>query len=108
MPAIALVDHLMDSCAGAITAPSMERAIGWANYLEKHANRVYAGVLQPELYAARIIRDRLMKGELPSPFKVRQVYRRGWSGLSDKDIATEAVGILEDHGETARVHMDLV
>ena len=102
VPSLALIDHLMDTCAGSVTAPSVERAIGWAAYLEAHALRVYAGVNMPELRAARILLSKLLRRELACPFKAREIVRRGWSGMTDKDVVVDALGLLEDHGWVIR------
>jgi hypothetical protein len=39
-----------------------------------------------------------IKQSLPNPFNLRQVVRKGWSGLSSNEEVERAVALLEDRG----------
>lgn len=49
---------------------------------------------------ADLIRDRLDR--LPAPFTARDIQRRGWAGLDDKDSVAAALAELVDDGTLAR------
>ena len=44
--------------------------------------------------AARRLATKLVDGELPTPFSCWQVWRSGWSGLSERQTAQAAIDIL--------------
>jgi hypothetical protein len=46
--------------------------------------------------AARRLAAKLVAGELPTPFPSWQVWRPGWSGLSDRAVAQAAIDVLVD------------
>ena len=96
VPSIALLCHLVDSEAAAVSVVALERAIAWAEYLESHARRVYDAVIRGDLCAARALGERVLAGDLTSPFSLRDVYRPGWSGISTREAAASAIGVLVD------------
>lgn len=75
-----------------------ERAAAWCDYLESHARRVYGLVESLLIKAATILAARVKKKALGTSFTVRDVYRRQWSFLTDKDIVQAACDILVDAG----------
>jgi len=96
VPSLALLTHLADAPqGGAVGEAEMLRALAWADYLESHARRLYAPAVRPETEAARELVRHIRRGDLPDPFLVRDVYRKGWRGL-DRDGATRAAELLED------------
>jgi hypothetical protein len=102
MPSLALLFHLADIADGRGNGPvslaSAELAVKWCNLLETHARRIYSCVVEPDLESARALSEKIKDCSLPSPFPIRDVYRRGWSGLDDPHAARRAVGILQDLG----------
>ncbi len=98
VPALALLDHLVDSGQGPIGEVSLHRALGWSEYLESHARRVYAAVTLPEVAAAKAILQRIRKGDLTSPFSGWQVWRPGWSGLDNRPVVQDALDLLVEYG----------
>jgi hypothetical protein len=96
MPSIALVIELAEQASSGIpdihtltvSDTSSARAIAWCKYLETHARRIYGLVDDPVATA----RELLLKLPLmESPFRVRDVVRSNWSGLSDtKEVTTAA------------------
>ena|SRR5690242_9328890 len=74
----------------------MTRALGMATYLETHASRAYGAGPEPETAAAKSILTHIRKGDLADGFSVRDVYRRGWSNLCDKEQAQVGLDLLSD------------
>lgn len=73
----------------------MNKAVGWAEYLESHAQRIYGSVLHPAS-PAHALAVRILKGEVGDGFTICKVQRRSWSGLSSRDDVVNAVELLED------------
>lgn len=101
-PSLALIFHLVDvasgeSKAGPVTAKATGMAAEWCLYLEAHARRIYQASFDADPEPGKKLLARIQKGAVPSPFTVRWIYRRDWSGL-DKDGAERAVNCLEEHG----------
>ena len=109
VPSLALVLHLTTAVEGPIDYEALERAIAWAEYLEPHARRVYAPGISPDLTAAHAIAARIKAGDVEKSFTARDVYRRGWSGLSTrgcrggrpKSIRGLLLGLLAKDGNWA-------
>lgn len=92
---LALVLHLVDNGGGPIPADTLARALDWCAYLEGHARRVYAPATGAGLMAAHaLLRKRRDLGE---PFTARDVYRRGWSGLTDAESVADALELLGEY-----------
>jgi hypothetical protein len=98
VPAIALISHLADGGIGPVSLRATLIAIAWAEYLMPHAQRAYRIGSAGASRAARLVLARLRSGALPSPFAAREIYRRGWAGLSEPELVAEALSILEDYG----------
>lgn len=108
--ALALIFHLVD-CASVldeqgasvvigrnlpVNRAQLERAIKFSDYLETHAARVYSSGALGSVEAAKLIHNRITKGDLRAGFSARDIYRSNWSGLTDKDLVNEAVELLAD------------
>ncbi len=102
MPSLALLFHLIEIADGRTSGPvsleSAQLAAAWCDYLEAHARRIYSILDEGDNEAARALGERIKKGDLPSPFALRDVYRKGWSLLSTTDDVGRAVAILEGLG----------
>ena len=66
-------------------------------HLKFHARRPYATTFRPEVAAANELAIHLRKGDLSSPFALREVYRPCWTGL-DVEGAKLAVELLCELG----------
>lgn len=105
MPALALLIHAAEQAdrergPEAVPLAAAERATAWCDLLLAHARRLH-GVEAPAVDGARALLERIAAGELPSPFTVRDVYRRHWTGLGSPDAARAAVAVLERHAYLA-------
>lgn len=94
LPSLALIFHLIDSPDhAAVGAEHVHRAEAWLTYLETHARRLYAQVLNPGMAAAVALSERLKN--LPEPFTAREVSQRGWAGL-DREAVEKALLVMVD------------
>jgi putative DNA primase/helicase len=93
IPAIALLCELADNpTAQAVSLRAWERAERWAEYLESHAQRIYAPMVSPEIAAAHAIVRRL--DDLPETFTSKQVYSKDWQHLTDSETVNSALEIM--------------
>jgi hypothetical protein len=106
MPALALLFELADRVSvdgeaglndgSQVNLEHTRQAAAWCQYLESHARRVYSCVVSPQLRAARVLADEILKHKLDSPFSARDVYRKQWSGLDTPEAVQGAVEVLQD------------
>jgi hypothetical protein len=95
---IALTLHLAGGEVGPVKADSALRAAAWCQYLAGHARRVYALADVARTSAAQSLARRLAAGSLQNGFTVRDVVRKGWSGLTAHRDVEAALAALEDFG----------
>lgn len=114
IPALALVFHLIDaasqrphqptkptkSARRARAVPTIGKvhlllALRWATVLETHARRVYAMGTDYRVAAAKCLAKRIEAGEVVDGFSAREIYRNGWTNLTDVDLVKEACDELE-------------
>ena len=99
IPALALIDHLVEVGSGPVTESSFIRAAALGEYLESHARRIYAPVVNPAPAAAKALADRILSGHVQDGFSLRDnVYQNGWSRLSTAADAQMAADIVESAG----------
>jgi len=98
IPSLALINHLCDTNQGAVSETSLMRAIAFSEYLESHAQRIYSYATRPDIDAAKTLLKRLGRGKLVSPFKARDLWRRGWAGLETSQKAESAIDVLIEYG----------
>lgn len=103
LPSLALIFHLTDRVNGATTQAgvSLDAARGaasWCALLEEHARRIYGLALSSEITLARSLIKHMRRGDLPSEFTARDVYRKQWTGLCKPSDVSEPLRILEDYG----------
>src|SRR4030095_6970325 len=100
MPSLALIFHLLtvahqDRAIGQVSETSALQAAAWCEFLESHARRIYGMVTNIAQEAAFRLSRRLLTAHLPSPFTLRDVYRKGWTLLDDRLIVEKALWELE-------------
>lgn len=102
LPSLALIFHLIDLAGGKnvknISNDTLLMGIGWCGYLEKHARRIY-GMVNNNIYqAARKLSNKIIQDDLPSPFSVRDIYRKEWALLQEKTTVQKACDELVEAG----------
>jgi hypothetical protein len=94
MPALSLLFHVLNladgQVASQVTMESAKRAAAWCEYLESHARRIYGLVTNLTAQAASRLALKIQQGALPNPFTVRDVYRKEWSLLDDRQVIENA------------------
>jgi putative DNA primase/helicase len=98
VPVLALLIHLAERQTGPVSLDAFSKALWWASYLQAHARRIYSAVVRPDTAAARELAKHLQRGDVPERFKLREIYRKGWTGLGSKEDAETATEILCDLG----------
>lgn len=94
MPSLALLFHLIEvadgKTAASISYQSAAQAIGWSNYLETHARRIY-GIVTNGMHQSTVnLANKILNDEVKSPFSLRDIYRKKWSLLDEKDVVQKA------------------
>jgi putative DNA primase/helicase len=97
IPSLALINHLCDAGHGAVSEASLLRAIAFGNYLESHARRIYSYATRPDIDAAKTLLKRLAGGKVDMPFKARDIYIKGWTGLETTTKAQAAIDLLLEY-----------
>lgn len=99
VPALALIIHLAESDGGLVTLDAVTRAVGWADYLESHARRIYSRGIHPATAHARALAQRIEQGDVTTGFTVRDVYHgHHWSLLADTEQVQLAVDEMVELG----------
>ncbi|WP_161597940.1 YfjI family protein [Novosphingobium ginsenosidimutans] len=96
VPRLSLVCHLANNSFGPVSLEAVRQALRWAEYLESHAVRAYASTSLDNAEAARAIWRHVRKGDLGDPFTLRDVQRKGWSGLQANERIAAGLEALSD------------
>src|SRR5262245_14859209 len=94
VPALALIDHLVEGGASGVGKESLLRALAMAEYLETHARRVYGATDSVDIIAAEAILTHIRRGDLKDGFTARDIQRHGWSRLTDRDHIQRGLDLL--------------
>jgi hypothetical protein len=86
------------SSGGSISKISAMRAAGWCEYLESHALRVYSPLMDTPERRAELLLHKILIKEIKPGAKIREIYRKQWSGLKTYESVVEALAILSQHG----------
>jgi len=97
VPALALLFHLLEAHTGPVCEDCLYRAISFAKYLKKHADRIYDSASGQDHAAIRGLAERLLKGQLLDGFTCRTLMLKGWAGLSTKEQAHNAIDALVEY-----------
>lgn len=97
VPSLALIFHMIDGESGPIAMASLSRAIKWSQYLESHAGKVYAAGGRTNDAATTRLGKKIRAGALSTDrITIRDIVRKGWTGLNEAADATSAVqGLVE-------------
>lgn len=101
MPSLALVFHLTSVVSGEARGPvsldAAKLASTWCEFLEKHAKKIYAPELNADLTAAHDLIEKIRAGVIEEGTKIREIYRRQWSGLNTPETVWDGLRVLELH-----------
>jgi hypothetical protein len=100
---LALLFEIIDGGRDAVGVIATARALNWAEYLLSHAKRLYSIATNFSLDGAKLILYR--KAKLPLSFSVRDIQRKGWSGLDSVEIINEALTWLLDYNY---IHIEMI
>jgi len=98
IPALALIHHLANGHTGPVEDLSVLSALAWGEFLESHAHRVYAAALDSSASGAREIVRHLRRGDLDQRFTARDVLRKKWTSLTEKEDVADSLELLEEYG----------
>jgi hypothetical protein len=96
VPSLALINHLAEGGAGAISETAILQALAFAGYLETHARRAYGAGSDVVTCAAKAILKHIRKGDLADGFTARDIHQHGWSELSDRGHVQVGLDLLVD------------
>lgn len=98
LPALALTFHLIEIVGGGAAGPvcfeATQLAAAWVEFLERHARKVYSDELDLGAGAAAALADRIEKGQIPDHSSTRDLYRHGWTGLTDPERVRAGLTVL--------------
>ena len=97
VPSLALLIHLANGEPGSVDIHCVRMAIAWSIYLESHARRVYAPVLNKDMECARALATKIQQGKLKDEFAIKDVYKSHWSNLTNSVQAKAAIDLLVDY-----------
>jgi hypothetical protein len=103
MPSLALIFHLIDSAdgsaaAGPVSLKTAELAAAWCDYLESHARRIYGLVANATVQSAAKLAKNIREGKLTDGFTIRDIYRKDWHLLTDRNAVQNACDELVAQG----------
>ncbi|MGC4025331.1 MAG: YfjI family protein [Mesorhizobium sp.] len=89
---LALIFELLDGGRFEVGEIALQRALMWLEYLRSHASRLYAAGNTSVEEGAKLILSR--RSQLPPEFTHRDISRKCWAGLTDRDTIEGAVETL--------------
>ncbi len=92
IPTLALIFELCEGGRFEIGLYAITTALCWEKYLISHAKRLYAAHDTLTAERAKLIVERC--DCLPDVFTARDIYRRCWSSLKDKEAVKQALELL--------------
>ncbi len=101
---LALLFELLEGDAESVGEIATGRALGWADFLRGHANRLYSAATHGGIEGARLILKR--RERLPSPLKAREIQRKGWAGLNAPEEVASALEVLVDYGHLMELEVE--
>jgi hypothetical protein len=95
---LALLIHLIDGGSGPVDLVATKKAVLWAKFLSRHAQRIYGSASSRAAASAHTLAKEISQGKLGTHFSARQVSRRGWRNLtSSSDVEAALDQLIEKH-----------
>ncbi len=98
IPSLALIHHLVDGGTGPVRKAALLSALAWSEFLEAHAERFYTAASNSVADGAATILRHIRRGALSERFSAREVHRREWTNLADRERVGNALDMLSEHG----------
>jgi hypothetical protein len=102
MPSLALLLHLVRKVEGwegeTVPLDIAKQAAAWCEFLELHAKKVYAGVLNRDLQAAHALAAKIAEGAISDDQAPRDILRAQWSLLHESEDVYGGLRRLETAG----------
>jgi hypothetical protein len=95
IPSLALLFSLGDGKKGSVDLVYLKMAFKWEEYLFSHAQRIY-GIQTKIEEAVSILAEKVRSGAVLSGMTLREIKRKGWSGLKEESIIESALDELEE------------
>ncbi len=83
---------------GTVSGKVLLMAIRLRDHLEAHAKRIYSFCEDQPLRCAHTIAAKIRQSQIPEGSTVRELYRKGWSGLKTKEEVSSGLKKLEALG----------
>ena len=96
VPALALINHMIDGCQGQVGLAALRKAIAFSRYLESHAHRIYGAANAIEVIAGKAILEHVRAGELEDGFTARDAHQHRWSNLTEHAWVQAGLELLVD------------
>jgi putative DNA primase/helicase len=99
MPSLALLSCLAgEPQRESISLDDARRAAALCEYYESHARRMYSCVITPQMRAAHELAGKIKQHKVGAngSFSCRDIYLKGWSGLTSPELVGQAAEVLED------------
>ena len=107
MPSLALIFHLADWASQQseyapnipikpVTLEATRLAATWCEFLNLHAQKVYAGAIRPDIQSAHALAANIKNGKIKDRMSMRDIYRAQWGNLRTKTALYEATAILDE------------
>lgn len=98
IPSLAVIFELTNShSATNVTEENLSLSIKWGSYLEHHARKIYHSSESQEQKSASLLAEKIKAHKIVNGEKLRDIHRRGWSGLKTSEQLNGAIGILTNH-----------
>lgn len=107
IPSLALIHHLVDIGTGPVGKAALLSALKWSEFLEAHAERFYAAASNSAADGAATILQHIRRGALAERFTAREVHRRGWTNLTDRERVGDALDMLGEHDFVREIEVSL-
>jgi putative DNA primase/helicase len=104
MPSLAYIFEVVESIGSNGEMPTTiglhaaNLAVKWCAFLENHAKKAYGEHIEPEIYAARKLLQKIIAGAIKDFDRCREIYRHGWKGISSLEEFDKGLGVLEKLG----------
>lgn len=95
---LAWADQGEDARLKRVTHKALTLAIRWSSILEGHARVIYDGLAKKSVASSFTLLEHIEAGDVTHLMSVRDIYRKCWSGLADRESVLNACDVLQNLG----------